>query len=209
MSGMWYAFRQRAKMKVSVILGHPRQGSFNHAIARAAADTLSERGCEVLFHDLCKEGFDPLLTAGELERDALLPEGIRAHCDEIAGVDGIIIVHPNWWGQPPAIVKGWVDRILRPGVAYEFVEGDEGEGVPRGLLKAKRVVIFNTSNTPGTREKEAFGDPLELLWKNCIFDLCGVEGFYRRMFNVVVVSTDGERNAWLDEVRGTVAGFFP
>jgi NAD(P)H dehydrogenase (quinone) len=54
---------------------------------------------------------------------------IELHCREIADVDGII-VHPNWWGQPPAILKGWVDRVLRPGVAYRFLEGDAGEGVP-------------------------------------------------------------------------------
>jgi len=54
------------------------------------------------------------------------------------------VVHPNWWGQPPAILKGWIDRILRPGVAYQFLEGDAGEGVPVGLLKAETALIFNT-----------------------------------------------------------------
>jgi len=44
---------------------------------------------------------------------------------------GIVIVHPNWWGQPPAILKGWVDRVLRPGVAYEFTEGDQGKVSPK------------------------------------------------------------------------------
>ena len=61
--------------------------------------------------------------------------------------EGIIIIHPNWWGMPPAILKGWVDRVMRPGVAYEFLEGDSGEGVPRGLLRARRAIVFNTSNT--------------------------------------------------------------
>jgi len=45
-------------------------------------------------------------------------------------------------------LKGWIDRIFRPGVAYEFNEGDKGEGIPVGLLKAKKAIVFNTSNTP-------------------------------------------------------------
>ena len=89
------------------------------------------------------------------------------HCSEIASADGIIIVHPNWWGQPPAILKGWVDRVSRPGVAYRFLEGDGGEGVPVGLLKAETAIIFNTSNTPEEREATVFGDPLDNLWKAC------------------------------------------
>ena len=42
--------------------------------------------------------------------------------------DGIIAIHPNWWGQPPAMLKGWIDRVLRPDVACKFLEGDGGEG---------------------------------------------------------------------------------
>jgi len=57
---------------------------------------------------------------------------IRRHCDEIAAAAGIVVVHPNWWGQPPAILKGWVDRVLRPDGAYLFVDRDGGTGVPGG-----------------------------------------------------------------------------
>ena len=53
--------------------------------------------------------------------------------------------------QPPAILKGWIDRVMRPGVAYEFLEGGSGKGVPNGLLKAKAALVFNTSNTPEDR----------------------------------------------------------
>jgi putative NADPH-quinone reductase len=65
-------------------------------------------------------------------------------------------------------LKGWIDRVIRPGVAYRFVDGDSGEGVPVGLLKAKAALVLNTSNTPDDREQSAFGDPLEVLWKRCI-----------------------------------------
>jgi len=192
-----------------LLLAHPVAGSFNHAIAATAADALSANGREVFFHDLYGEGFDPLLPGAEIERGAELPPEIARHCRELKEAEGIIVVHPNWWGQPPAILKGWIDRVIRPGVAYEFLEGDGGEGVPRGLLAGKKALVFNTANTPAEREREVFNDPLELLWRNCIFDLCGIEEFHRRTFTVVVTSTEKERKEWLEEVRRTVGENFP
>jgi putative NADPH-quinone reductase len=196
-------------MKISVILAHPDPGSFNHAIARACSRALAGNGHEVVLHDLYQERFDPLLPVGESGRDAVLPAEVRRHCDEIAQADGIVIVHPNWWGQPPAILKGWVDRVIRPGVAYEFLEGDQGEGVPRGLLKARRAIVFNTANTAADRERDVFGDPLEAIWRRCIFGLCGIPEVHRRTFSIVVTSSDADRKAWLAEVAATSDRFFP
>lgn len=195
-------------MTISLILAHPNPKSLNHAIAFAAREALLKIGHTVVFHDLYAEGFDPMLPFGEIDRGATLVPPIAAHCAEIAAADGIVIVHPNWWGMPPAILAGWVDRVIRPGVAYEFIEGDGGEGVPKGLLRAKTAVVFNTSNTYPEREKAVLGDPLETIWKNCVFGLCGVTGFTRRTFSVVVTSTEDERKKWLDEVGRTVTELF-
>jgi len=196
-------------MNISIILGHPKPGSFNHAIAQTAAETLKFLGHQVILHDLCAEGFDPRLPPAELARGEVLPPDVQKHCDEIREADGIIIVHPNWWGQPPAILKGWVDRVLRMGVAYEFKVGDNGEGVPVGLLKARRALVFTTSNTPREREEEVFGDPLEALWGKCVFTFCGVNTFERRNFEVVVASTEEERKVWLAEVKERTMRAFP
>ncbi|ACB76399.1 NAD(P)H-dependent oxidoreductase [Opitutus terrae] len=196
-------------MNLSLILAHPNPASFNHAIATTAATELRRLGHTVVLHDLYAERFDPILPAAEFAQDAKLPALIAAHCAEIAAADGIIIVHPNWWGQPPAILKGWIDRVLRAGQAYNFIEGDNGEGVPVGLLKAKAAVVFNTANTPKEREDAVFGDPLELLWKKCVFDLCGVTRVHRETFRVVIASTPAVREEWLGRVRKIVADEFP
>jgi NAD(P)H dehydrogenase (quinone) len=150
-------------LNISLILAHPNKQSFNHAIAQAASNRLQKNGHTVFFHDLYAEKFDPILQSQEIPEEAFLPEEIQIFCDETRSVDGIIIVHPNWWGQPPAILKGWIDRVIRPGVAYRFLEEDKGEGVPVGLLKAKTAIVFNTANTPPEREQTVFGDPLQLL----------------------------------------------
>ena len=196
-------------MKISVILANPGPGSFNHSIAAAAVDTLRQNGHSVCFHDLYGEGFDPVLSAAEVAADAALSPALAAHCQEAAEAQGFVIVHPNWWGQPPAILKGWVDRVFRPGVAYNFLDGDSGGGVPVGLLKANKAIVFNTSNTPAKREQPDFGDPLELIWKKCIFGLCGVKDVRRETFSVVITSSQEQRESWLASVKEIVAECFP
>ena len=188
-------------MKILIILGHPDPDSLNHAIAHAVRDALANTGHDIMYHDLYAEGFAPLLDADEIPESGKINQQVKAYCDELCSADGIVIIHPNWWGQPPAIIKGWVDRVFRPGIAYRFEENDAGEGIPIGLLNACAAVVINTSNTPTAREQAVFGDPLESIWRRCIFDLCGVTRFYRSTFAVVVTSTMDQRLAWIEEAK--------
>jgi putative NADPH-quinone reductase len=196
-------------MRVLLVVGHPDPGSFNHAIASVVRERLADDGHEVSFHDLCAEGFESELPSREIPKDSV-PDGVVArHCAELAEADGVVVVHPNWWGMPPAIVTGWVDRVFRPGVAYEFLEGDSGEGVPAGLLEARSAVVFNTSNTTPSRETEAFGDPLDTIWRRCVFGLCGVGEVHRRTFSTIVESTSRQRAEWLAEAAEIVGRLYP
>jgi NAD(P)H dehydrogenase (quinone) len=113
---------------------------------------LLDEGRDITWHDLYEEGFDPLLPVEEIPASGKVHPEIEAHCQALSSADGILIVHLNWWGQPPAILKGWLDRVFRPGVAYRFEEGDAGEGIPIGRLKALAAVVISTSNTPADRE---------------------------------------------------------
>ncbi|MHB8869088.1 MAG: NAD(P)H-dependent oxidoreductase [Thermoleophilia bacterium] len=195
-------------MKVLIVLAHPDPASFNHALAGAVMDALTGEGHEVSLRDLYAEGFDPVLPVGEIPSACELSGDLDAWCQEVSSAQGIVVVHPNWWGSPPAILKGWIDRVIRPGVAYRFVEGDSGEGVPVGLLSARSALVLNTANTTVERELAVFGDPLERIWRDCVFGLCGVRDVTRRSFGVVVTSTPAERAAWLEEARSLAVGCF-
>jgi NAD(P)H dehydrogenase (quinone) len=196
-------------MKIVVVLGHPNKKSFNKAIFDITIKTLKKNKHQVFSHDLYDEKFDPVIIGEELASDKIRDKLVLQHCEEVKTADGIIIIHPNWWGQPPAILKGWVDRVLRENIAYKFNETDSGGGIPVGLLKAKKAVVFNTSNTNEKREFEVFRDPLETLWKNCIFAFCGVKEFYRKTFRIIAESDEVLRNAWLNNVENIIDASFP
>ncbi len=196
-------------MKVVVVVAHPNPASFNHALAAAAAASLRALGHEVVVQDLCADGFDPLMPAAEFAKDAALPPDIARRCAELASAEGLIVVHPNWWGQPPAVLKGWLDRVVRPGVAYEFRIRADGKPGPVGLLKLRAALVVNTGNTPIEAERAVYGDPLENLWKKCVFGMCGIPRGERLYFTSVIVSTPEQRARWLEETRQTVAGLFP
>ncbi|MEL6558540.1 MAG: NAD(P)H-dependent oxidoreductase [Bacteroidota bacterium] len=189
-------------MQVQIILCHPHKRSFNHAIANTARKIAEEIGHTVVFHDLYQEDFNPVIPyeeiIGEVE-DKL----VKKYINDLYQSDILIIVHPNWWGKPPALMSGWIDRVFRDKIAYEFPKGGEG-GKPVGLLKLQKVLIFNTANTTHEREKAVFGNPLDLIWKNCVFDFCGVKNILRKVFAVVVDSSPEEREKWLTEVEEIV-----
>jgi NAD(P)H dehydrogenase (quinone) len=196
-------------MKVLLVLGHPAPGSFNHAICAAAKASLEAAGHECRFHDLYAEKFDPVMTAAELPKDAALPAEIERHCQEVGEADGLIVVHPNYWSAPPAILRGWVDRVLRAGRAYNFVPDGEGGARPVGLLKARVGLVFTTANTPHEKEVELFGDPLHTHWLKVVFGLCGISRTEKWDFSPIITSTAEERREWLREVELAVARYFP
>ncbi|MFD9516553.1 NAD(P)H-dependent oxidoreductase [Streptomyces sp. NPDC059979] len=183
-------------------LAHPRSGSFNHAVFDAVVEELRGRGCDVVAHDLYAEGFAPLLSAVETETvrsaSGASDAQVALHRTEVATLDAMVFVHPNWWGMPPAVLTGWVQRVLAPGVAYKLGTAD---GEPAGLLKAGRALVLNTSDTPADREESEFGDPLQSIWSACVLPYVGVSDVRRVVFRTVTDSTDAERAAWLADAR--------
>ncbi len=188
-------------MLALIVVAHPSPASLSHAMAQVAQNVLLSRGYTVAWHDLYAERFDPVQPGGESANTASIDPLVERHCDELARADLIVICHPNWWSQPPAILKGWIDRVFRLNTAYGYPPGVGFEGLPVGLLKARHALIFNTSNTPLAREQAVFGDPLETLWKTSVFALCGVDSVVRRMYAPVAGSSVAQRAAWLAEVE--------
>ncbi|MDI6402591.1 NAD(P)H-dependent oxidoreductase [Balneolaceae bacterium ANBcel3] len=188
-------------MKALVILAHPYHKSFNHAIYHTVINAFQEQKIEVYAHDLYEEAFNPVLTEKELGSDASDDPLVHQYAKELVESDFLVFIHPNWWGQPPAILKGYIDRVVRPPYAYDFPEEDTGGGLPVEKLKAGYGIVFNTSNTEAEREDSYFGDPLDKIWEKCIFGFLGIKKVHRKMFRIIADSSEIDRNKWLQEVE--------
>lgn len=188
-------------MKASVILAHPYPNSFNHAIYNKVVEVLKTIGVTVFAHDLYEEEFNPVLTRKELGTDSSDDILVNKYAEELVDSDHLFFIHPNWWGQPPAILKGYIDRVIRPPYAYDFPKDATGGGLPIEKLNIKYGIVFNTSNTESERENNYFGDPLENIWKQCIFGFLGIKNYHRRMFRIVAESSEVERKEWLVKVK--------
>lgn len=127
----------------AVILCHPDPASFNHSIARAYCSVVRVSGQEVILRDLYALGFDPVLKAGERPTvpDFALSPDVMQELEVISGSDVFVLIYPIWFGTPPAMLKGYVERVLGAGVSPEAVQ----HRVPGELLGNKRLQSFSTS----------------------------------------------------------------
>lgn len=189
-------------MKALIVLGHPAPGSFNHALAETIRETWVAAGCDVTFHDLAAENFDPRMSATEAREGASIDLTVQRHIADLCAADLLAVVHPNTWGAPPAIMKGWIDRVFAENSAYGFEKGEDLGQTPVGLLKVKSALVINTGNTPLDREINHFHDPLDHIWRTCILGFCGVPYVIRRLYGVVAGSSDAQRRTWLTETAG-------
>lgn len=188
-------------MTHSLILAHPDPGSLNHALARSAVEALEERGHDVRFHDLYAEGFDPRLSAAEIADHRSHEPLVERHADELARAEGLVIVHPNWFDLPPAILKGWVDRVVREGTAFER----GANGGFRGLTRLRAALLVTTANAP---YDGATGDGLDRFWRDLVLPTCGVARVERLHLTPVVTSTLAVRRGWLEEVAARAEATF-
>lgn len=136
-------------MRVVVVLAHPDPNSFNHAIASTASASLISAGHEVTLLDLYAEEFRAAMSPAERiayhsDRPLLDPMAER-HADIVKRAEAFVFVYPTWWSTMPAILKGWLERVMVPGVGFVF---DEHHHVRRGLTRVHRVVGISTYGAP-------------------------------------------------------------
>jgi putative NADPH-quinone reductase len=196
-------------MNISLILAHPYEKSFNHGLAGHLAQALEDAGHSIRFHDLCEENFDPVMTTQELGTDMSEDDLVLSHQNELKTSDGIIVVHPNWWGQPPAVLKGWLDRVLRNGVAYKFGKKPDGTHGMIGLLPTQSLLVFSTSNTPSEVERTQWDDPLEAIWIKYVAGFCCIPQAKRVNFSPVVSSNPEQRLDWIRQAIQLALEYYP
>ena len=128
--------------KIFLEYGHYNEKSFNAAIRDTFINTVKENGNEVDYVDLYKEKFNPVF-AGEKPDEIVLD-----HRKRIEKSDLIVLIAPIWNFRMPAILEGWIDKILAPPWAFTFKKLVGNYGYPVGNLKGKKAIIFCTYGSP-------------------------------------------------------------
>lgn len=133
-----------APLRHVVVIGHPAPESFNHALAQTYIDTARENFHEVDVNDLYARDFDPRLPADERPGPHFhLTLEIAAELELVRKADAIVLVYPIWFGMPPAIIKGYVDRVLGAG----FRSGDIRADAANPMTEGKQLILISTSAT--------------------------------------------------------------
>ena len=178
-----------------VISCHPDEGSFTLSVADRVTKSLARTGIVTDHTDLYRESFDPTIPRDEYLRRFSFDPIVQRQIELLESATRIAIVHPDWWGAPPARLKGWVDRVFRPGVAYEF-QGEEfhhKEKIP--LLSGKRSIIFVTTDEPRTSTPPAF----EQFWKR-VLSYSGVDDILLCTLYDFHNLDSAERAGWLGSI---------
>ncbi len=191
-------------MTILALLCNPRSASLNRSLADRAKKLLAEAGHEVFLHDLYEEGFGPVLDEAELARGFSLDPLVQTHCRQLSEAEGLLVIHPLWWGGPPALLKGWMDRVLRQGVAYDLEGGDYSEKDWKPLLSGKRALVLVTSDEDAPEAESA----ARKLWETSVLGRCGM-ACECKLFGGLRKRSSSEKAAWLASIDERLAAAFP
>lgn len=129
-----------------ILYAHPSAGSFNAAIRDQTIAQLQDAGIEVRVTDLYARNFQPVLTSEEYQSYQDAPANripVAQGVSDLQWADTLIFIYPTWWYGLPAILKGWLDRVLLPEVAF-LMPDDHNTNIRPGLTHITKLAVFTT-----------------------------------------------------------------
>jgi NAD(P)H dehydrogenase (quinone) len=188
-----------------IILAHPSPTSFSHRVADALVADGEQKGWSVVVRDLYKMGFDPVLSASDLEmmRGGEVPQDIANEQLMVDKADVVTVVYPMWWTGFPAILKGYIDRVLSWGFAYK---SEAGEVV--GQLTGKKVLIFSSlGNDVARYEENRLIDAFRKINSEEIFGFCGMEVVSQKFLGKITTATGEQTDNYINDILSEYAQF--
>jgi NAD(P)H dehydrogenase (quinone) len=190
-------------MRILLVLAHPLAESFAAGVARTARDALEAGGHKVDLLDLYQEDFDPRLTGSERAGYFDIPydsSGVANLVARLKAADGLILVFPQWWFDFPAILKGFFDRVLAPGVAFSH-DASGGRILPR-LTNVKLLWALTTTGSPWWMVRLYMGNPVRRLLRRAVAPLCAKRLNFRVLsLHDMDRASDADRRGYLERVR--------
>lgn len=181
-------------MKTTIVIAHPWKGSYNKAILAEITKHIPDH----YLIDLYRDGFDPVMSEQDL---ALYSRGLSsdplvAKYNEILDdTDRIIFIFPIWWYDMPAILRGFMDKVMLEGSAYRT----EADGL-HAVRHIPRTLLFTTSMAPTEAIVEQFGDPINGTIISATFEMVGFHNAKWINFGGIEASTEAERKDFLANI---------
>jgi putative NADPH-quinone reductase len=183
---------------VAIIQGHPDPGGGRlcHALANAYADGASEAGHEISRIDIAQIDFPLLRTQIDFMEGTVPPSLGRAR-DALIAADHVVFVFPLWLGTMPALVKAFLEQVMRPGVAFEYQEN----GLPKKLLSGRSARLVVTMGMPVAAYRWFFFEHgLKGLERN-VLHFVGIKPIRETLFGSVQSASESRRRGWLHRMK--------
>lgn len=194
-------------MKVVIIFNHPYDGSFCNAILKSVTNGLTRANHQIDLIHLDKDNFNPVMTEGDLKafRDKNpIDTKVIEYNNKIKNADHLVFIFPIWWELMPAMTKGFVDKVIFPGVAYDYTNASNTRMKPL-WENIKGVTMITTMNTPNYLYWLIFGNAIK---KAMLLGTFWKIGFKNRKWisynSVKMVSLDKRIN-WLTKLENKFA----
>ena len=192
--------RRRYTMRCLLILAHPRRDSLCGALLDAYAEGARQAGAQCRELILSEMRFDPDVHAVSPEQQPLEPDLVRAQRD-IAWAEHLVFVYPTWWGTFPALLKGFLDRVMTPGFAFRHVTPDKWDK----LLAGRTADLITTMDTPPLVHRLIYRAPGRQALARATLGYCGVRSVRVQTFGPVIASSTEQRSDWLAQARASGA----
>jgi len=183
--------------KVLIILAHPDGSSYNGALAEAYARGALQAGHEVKLIKLGELSFDPILHKGYKEIQVLEPDLKRVQ-EEIKWSRHLVLVFPTWWGSFPALLKGFIDRVVLPGFAFKYHKNDP---LWDKLLKGRSGRIITTMGGPSWFYTLFWFSPGVNAVKKAFLGFCGVDPVRVTKIDQMTGASEKKLKMWLKRVE--------
>lgn len=183
------------KKTILVINANPKPHSLSEALARRYAEAAAAAGHRVSLVQLRELRFASDLPQGH-DADAVLEPDLQRLQQQLTEAEHLVWAYPVWWGSVPALLKGLLDRLLLPGFAFRY---HQGQALPERLLKGRSARLLVCMDTPAWYFRWLQGAPAHRMMKDAVLEFCGIAPVRISAFTPVIKSTPARRERWLAE----------
>lgn len=190
-------------MRVAIVFNHPYEGSYCNAILTAITKGLQKANHEIDLIHLDKDNFNPVMTSADLkafrDKKPVDPKVIE-YKERLKKANHLIFIFPIWWELMPAMTKGFIDKVIFPGVAYDYTNKSNTRMKPL-FDKLKGVTVITTMNTPKWLYFLLFGNAIKKALILGTFLKMGYKNRKWISFNQVKSITQEKRTKWLTDIE--------